>query len=172
MTRQSARRVVVATALLALASATIADPATDKAFENLADEYVNDLSNFSPVSATLIGDHSADDRLDSVDAAARAQTRELLNEYITALQGFDLERLSRANQVDANILSNELESNLWAMDELQEWAWNPLYYINISGSAIYGLVARDFAPVEKRLVNATYRLEQMPRFLEQARASH
>ena len=141
------------------------------AFENLADEYVNDLTNFSPVCATLVGDHSADDRLDNVDAASRARTRELLNEYLAALQGFDREHLSRANQVDAEILRNDLESSLWSMDELQEWAWNPLYYINISGNAIYGLVARDFAPVEKRLLNATSRLEQIPRFLEQARSA-
>ena len=37
--------------------------------------------------------------------------------------------------------------------------------------AIYGLLARDFAPIEQRLVSATARLEQMPRFLEQARGS-
>ena len=47
----------------------------------------------------------------------------------------------------------------------------PLYYVNISGSAIYGLLARDFAPLEQRLVAATSRLEQMPRYLAQARGS-
>lgn len=171
MTRISLPRFVLAIALLAAASTTIADSAIDSAFENLADEYVNDLTNFSPVFATLVGDHSADDRLDNVDAASRARTRELLNEYLAALQGFEGEHLSRANQVDAEILRNDLESNLWSLDELQEWAWNPLYYINISGSAIYGLVARDFAPVEKRLLNVTSRLEQIPRFLEQARSA-
>ena len=171
MTRITALRFVLAIVPLAAASATIADTATDAAFENLADEYVSDLSNFSPVFATLIGDHNADDRFDDVDATARAQTRQLLNEYIAALRGFDRDHLSRANQVDAEILRNRLESDLWSMDELQEWAWNPLYYVNMSGSAIYGLVARDFAPLEKRLINTTSRLEQMSRFLEQARAS-
>ncbi len=123
------------------------------------------------MQATLVGDHSADDRLDDVDAASRAQTGDLLREYIEALKEFDRDQLSRANQVDAELLRNELESNLWSIEELQEWAWNPLYYIDISGSAIYGLVARDFAPVRTRLRNATSRLEQIPRFLEQARAA-
>jgi len=145
--------------------------ATDDAFQNLADEYISDLTNFSPVFATLIGDHSADDKIDQVDAAARAESRELLIEYIAALKVLDIDEMTRANQIDAEILLNQLESDLWSNDELQEWAWNPLYYIRISGSAIYGLVARDFAPIETRLRNATSRLNQIPRFLEQSRVA-
>lgn len=170
MTHFVSIRFLFPIALLTVATAATAGPSTDEAFENLADEYISDLVNFSPVQATLVGDHSADDRLDDVDAVSRAQSRELLREYIQALQEFDLDQLTRANQVDAEILRNELESSLWSIESLQEWAWNPLYYIDISGSAIYGLVARDFAPIRARLLNATSRLEQIPRFLEQARA--
>ena len=164
-------RAFLSVVFLILGSAAAAATATDQAFRNLADEYISDLTNFSPVSATLIGDHSADHELDSVDAAARAQSRKLLVEYMTALHALDMDELSRANLVDAEILMNRLESDLWSMDELQEWAWNPLYYISLSGNAIYGLVARDFAPLADRLRNATSRLSQMPRFLEQSRAS-
>jgi uncharacterized protein (DUF885 family) len=145
--------------------------ADDEAFENLAQEYISDLGNFSPVFATLLGDHGADGQLDQVDDAARAETRTLLLDYLQALNGIDREQLSRANQVDAELLLHEVESSLWSLDVLQEWAWNPLYYVNLSGSAIYGLLARDFASIETRLVNAMSRLEQLPRFLEQARAS-
>ena len=165
------KHLLVVIALFSFATTVCARSATDEAFENLADEYISDLSNFSPVYATLVGDHSADHKLDHVGAAARLETRELLTEYITALNALDRGELSRANLVDAEILLNQLESDLWSLDELQEWAWNPLSYINISGSAIYGLVARDFAPIETRLLSAASRLEQIPRFLEQARAS-
>ena len=157
--------------LLALiaGSPVYAATATDDAFLNLADEYISDLTNFSPVNATLIGDHSADDKIDQVDAAARAERRELLVEYIAALKALDTDAMTRANQIDAEILLNTLESDLWSTDELQEWAWNPLYYIRISGSAIYGLVARDFAPLETRLRSASSRLSEIPRFLKQSR---
>ncbi len=46
-----------------MATMAAAGPSTDEAFENLADEYISDLVNFSPVQATLVGDHSADDRV-------------------------------------------------------------------------------------------------------------
>lgn len=159
------------TGLLVFSIAAMARSATDEAFENLADEYIGDLANFSPVNATQIGDHSADERLDSVDAASREEARDLLNVYIDALGALNIDELSRANQVDAELLRNQLESDLWKLEKLQEWSWNPLYYIDISGTAIYSLMARDFAPIEQRLMNAASRLEQLPRFLEQARAS-
>jgi len=163
------KRVLLSVAVILVSAVASADTATDEAFQNLADEYLSDLVNFSPVFASYVGDHSADNRLDNVDAAARANTRKLLVEYITALQALDSNDMTRANQIDAAILRNRLRSDLWSMDELQEWAWNPLYYTDLSGSSIYSLVARDFAPVETRLRNVTERLLQIPRFLEQAR---
>ena len=155
-------------ALIAV-SPVYAATATDNAFLNLADEYISDLTNISPSNATSIGDHSADDKLDQVDAAARAERRELLIEYITALKALDTDAMARANQIDAEILLNKLEYDLWSADELQEWAWNPLYYIRISGGAIYGLVARDFAPIETRLRSASARRSEIRRFLKQSR---
>jgi len=163
------KRVLLSVAVILVSAVASADMTTDEAFQNLADEYLSDLVNFSPVFASYVGDHSADNRLDNVDAAARANTRKLLVEYITALQALDSNDMTRANQIDAAILRNRLRSDLWSMDELQEWAWNPLYYTDLSGSSIYSLVARDFAPVETRLRNVTERLLQIPRFLEQAR---
>jgi uncharacterized protein (DUF885 family) len=164
-------RVYLATAFLLLAMPVTADEATDQAFRNLADEYISDLPNFSPVSATLIGDHSADHKLDQVDAAGRAHYRRLVIEYIEALRAIDMNALSRANQVDAALLMNQLQSDLWSQDTLREWAWNPVNYVSIAGSSIYGLVARDFAPIESRLRSVTSRLSQIPRFLEQSRAA-
>ena len=163
-------RLIMSLIAVSMATATWAETA-DEAFENLAHEYISDLSNFSPVYATLLGDHTADDQLDRVDDAARSETRALLNDYLSALQGIDRESLSRANQVDAEMLLHEVESSLWSLDVLREWSWNPLHYVSISGSGIYGLMSRDFAPVEERLVSVTSRLEQLPRFLAQARDS-
>ena len=115
-----------------LATFAYAGTPTDEVFENLADEYISGLTNFSPVYATMIGDHSADDELDRVDAAGRAEVLDLLRQYQAALGVFDRDQLSRANQVDAELLLHEIESSIWSMEVLQEWAWNPLYYINIS----------------------------------------
>ena len=143
----------------------------DRAFETLSDQYLNEVIEFSPVGATAMGDHRADDRLDEVDAAARERERTAFVGYRDRLAAIDTNELTRANQVDAAILRNEIESSLFGLDTLEEWAWNPLLYVRLSGGAVYGLLARDFAPLEQRLDNAAARLEQLPRFLEQARGA-
>ena len=164
-------RIAIAFLIHLLAAGAYAGTPTDEAFQNLADEYISDLVNLSPVTATAIGDHGGDGDLDQVDATGRAETLSLLRQYQDALEALDRKELSRANQVDAELLLHAIESEIWSSEVLQEWAWNPRYYVNISSGAIYGLLARDFAPIEQRLVSATSRLEQIPRFLEQARAS-
>lgn len=164
-------RLLISILLLLFWAAAYAGSATDTAFANISDEYISDLANFSPVNATLIGEHSSDDKLDHVDATARALKRELILEYIAALSALDIDELSRANQVDAQVLVNQLEFDLWSLDVLQEWAWNPLQYIDTAGRGLYGLFSREFAPLETRLMNAAARLSQLPRFLEQSRDS-
>ena len=104
----------------------------------------------------------ADDRLDEVDSAARERLRRTFRGYREALAEIDRGTLSRANQVDAAILDNAIESTLFELDTFEEWAWNPLYYVRLSGNAVYGLLSRDFAPLEERLDNATSRLGQLP----------
>jgi uncharacterized protein (DUF885 family) len=164
-------RLALTMLLCFASSAAVAQSSADDAFDILANQYLNDLTVFSPVAATLIGDHSADDQLDQVDAAARIRANELYTTYQTELAAIDRDDLSRANQVDAELLGAQVRSGLWSLNTLQEWAWNPLVYVNTSGSAIYGLVARDFAPIGERLNNVTARLEEIPRFLEQVRGS-
>ena len=85
------------------------------------------------------------------------------------MSALDRDRLSRANQVDYQLLLHYVQRQQWQLNELQEWAWNPLKYTSLAGGAIYNLMARDFGPLQERLLHATSRLNQFPRFLEQVR---
>jgi uncharacterized protein (DUF885 family) len=148
----------------------MAGPADD-AFEKLAEDFLDDLPKFSQVNATSIGDHRYDHLLDQVDDDARSRKLALYRKYRTSLRDIDWDELSRPNKVDAEMLRAEIDSNIWSLQTLQEWAWNPLVYVNIAGSSLYTLMARDFAPIEERVEDAAARLEQFPRFLRQARES-
>jgi len=161
---------ILAVLLLAVSGipAVAADNA-DAALERLASDYVDALPELSPVNATILGDHRRDDQLDDVSAAGRAITHDMLTGFSKRLDGIAWDTLSQPNQIDAAILRNQLASDLFALDKLQEWSWNPMQYVNTAGTAIYGLLARDFAPIEQRLDDAASRLQQLPRFLQQAR---
>ena len=164
-------RLRMAPVLLLLAAGSVAASPADDAFERLAAGYLDSLPELSPVNATSIGDHRADDRLDQVDADARSRRLARYRELRESLADIDRQDLSRANQVDAELLRAELDSSIWSIQTLEEWAWNPLFYVNLAGSSLYALMARDFAPLPERLADAAARMEAFPRFLRQARAS-
>ncbi|MFM9963805.1 MAG: DUF885 family protein [Planctomycetaceae bacterium] len=149
---------------------TVGDRA-NMAFDEIAQSYIRDMTQWSPIGATLLGDHRTDHELDTLDGNQRRDERAFYQRYLAKLSAIDPRHLSRDNQVDYRLLTQQLKGDLWRLDELQEWAWNPVLYTQLTGNAIYGLMARDFAPVETRLRNAVERLENLPRFLSEVRKS-
>ena len=149
----------------------IAGTSPDQQFEQLAARYLDEFPALSPVSATSLGDHRFDSQLDMVSVEARAQIRLFYRKYLKQLRKIKTAQLRRANQVDYILLKQNLEGRLWRLETLQEWAWNPIVYTRLSGGAIYSLMARNFAPLIKRLEHAADRLEQFPRLFRQIRAT-
>jgi len=147
------------------------DASVNRRFEELGQRYVNEAPALSPVSATLLGDHRFDGQLDQVDSASRAKKAAFYRELLKELAAIDFAGLSRPNQVDYAMLEHHLRAKLWRQAELQEWAWNPLIYTELAGSSIYGLMAREFAPLSRRLVHVADRLEAFPRLFEQIRST-
>lgn len=155
-------------ACLWMTAAALASPA-DEAFAALGADYLDRFPALSPVAATRLGDHRFDGELNDVSDAARARALAFNEEMLARLQAIDVAALSTRNQVDAELLRNALEYSIWSQQELQEWAWNPLRYTQLTGGSIYSLMARDFAPLEERLASVASRLEAMPRLLAQVR---
>jgi|SRR6516165_3811768 uncharacterized protein (DUF885 family) len=143
----------------------IGDSEMDRAFEELGERYVRESPELSPVAATQMGDHRFDNRLDQVSPQARDQAAAFYRRYQSELSAIEPSKLSRAHQVDYALLDQSLRADLWRLDRLQEWAWNPLIYTELTGGAVYGLMARDFAPLKERLGHVADRLEQFPRLL-------
>ena len=155
--------------LFLIFSVTVAQSSADKQFEDLAKRYLDEFPTLGPVGATSLGDHRFDHLVNQVSSEARAERVAFNKKYIEALEIIPKGKLSRAYQVDAALLDNRLRSGIWRIEELQEWSWNPLRYTALAGGAIYSLMAREFAPVEERLMNVADRLEQFPRMYAQIR---
>jgi len=161
---------LAAIVLIAVAADAIGqETPMDKAFKRLAESYIDEIPSLSPSSATSLGDHRFDDQLDQVSVAARQAQRDFCQRYLGELKRIDRAQLSRDNQVDFQLLENSLKGDLWSLDTLQEWAWNPINYTQLTGGAIYGLMAREYAPLDKRLKSVVARMEQYPRLFAQIR---
>ncbi len=151
----------------AAAASTAATP--DARFAELSKQALDTWMQLSPVGATQIGDHRFDGQIDDLSAAGRQKGLEASKSLLAQLDKIDTTQLSRENQVDAAILRNQLQSDIWNTEVLQSWAWDPQVYNGLAGSAIYGLMAREFAPLPERIKSATERMEKIPQIFAQAR---
>jgi uncharacterized protein (DUF885 family) len=165
------RTFIAMLSMLLLTPATLYAASADQQFEALAARYVDQFPAMNPVAATELGDHRFDGKLNEVSAKARKQQVDFYRRYQKELAKIDRASLSRANQVDAALLAHSLDAGIFRIEELQEWAWNPLNYTQLSGNAVYSLMAREFAPLPDRLNSVTSRLQQLPRLLEQVRGT-
>lgn len=129
-------------------------------FHALAEATVDDLLRLRPESATGLGDHRHDDRLDDWSPAGLAQERKVLTARRDELDSLDLDVLDVDDAVDADLLRHALDRRLFGLDELREHTWNPLVWL--PGEAVYSLVARDTTPAADRLRALASRLTQVP----------
>ena len=156
------------------APATVVAAPTDAeinaTFEKIGQSYIDIYTALNPVSATGLGDHAHDAELPRIDADGRKTEAIMYRELLEALAKIDRTRLTRDNQVDYAMLRNALEYSLWDLEVIEGWASDPRRYNSTASSALYSLVARDFAPWPERFGNIVARMEKIPAFLAEARA--
>ena len=141
----------------------------DQQFEALANKYLAELLKMNPERATGLGDHRYDNLLNDYSLAGVKKSRDFTESYLNQLKAIPLDKLSQVNNVDVRIMRERLESNIFGIDVLREYEWNPNGY-NVGG-AINGLISRDFAPLKERLMNAKGRLEGVPAVVAAAKTN-
>ena len=156
------------------APATVVAAPTDAeinaTFEKIGESYIDIYTALNPVAATGLGDHAHDAELPRIDADGRKTEAIMYRELLEALAKIDRTRLTRDNQVDYAMLRNALEYSLWDLEVIEGWASDPRRYNSTASSALYSLVARDFAPWPERFGNIVARMEKIPAYLAEARA--
>ncbi len=143
--------------------------AADKEFEQLAVRFVDQSLELNPEEATRLGEHKFDGRLNDYSVNGIKRSLDFNKSFLAELENIPPAKLSRVNSIDYRILKHNLEYAVFQIETLKEHEWNPLTYN--PGGAIYNLIARDFAPLNERLVNVKSRLEKIPDVLEAARAN-
>lgn len=143
----------------------------DAEFAALSQRWLDGWLELQPVSATQIGNHAFDDRIEDLSAAGRQRFVDFSRRTLAEVDALDTGKLSRDNQVDVAILRNQIRYDIWQIETLQSWAWDPQIYNALAGGALYTLMARDFAPLPQRLKAASARMEKIPALFAQMRAN-
>src|ERR1700719_2653896 len=162
---------IAAASLLSLSIfGAFANPADDE-FEKIAKDYVENYLASHPELATELGDHRFDSVLSDYSAETRSRMLASAKQFREALKKFDdYKQLTGANQVDVRILRDEIESEIFSLEELRDAEWNPLVYNQSLANSLYVLVARDFDSADKRIPNLRQRMEDIPIVIKQAEA--
>ncbi len=150
----------------ALAEATIS---ADKQFETLSQKYFEQYLASHPETATQLGDHRFDTRSSDMSLTGVAADIQLYRDTLIALENISAAQLSPAYSIDQRILRGDLESSLLSLEVIKDHEWNPLGYNPANG--IYVLLARNYAPLSKRLLAVKSRMEAVPAFLAAAKAN-
>ena len=143
----------------------------DEEFQKIAHDYIEEELTANPEEATELGDHRFDSQLTDYSAQARAKELAAQNKFRDKLNAIDGSQLTGANKVDLPILRENIDYKIFQAEELKEPDWNPLVYNQSLANSLYLLVARDFAPPEKRIPNLRRRMEGIPRVIAQAKAN-
>ena len=149
---------------------TFATP-EDDVFKKTAHDYIEQYLQANPEDATELGDHRFDGQLTDYSAEARAKELATQKEFREKLNALDGSRLTGANNVDFRILKENIDYKIFQAEELKEPDWNPLVYMQSLANSLYLLVARDFAPPEKRIPSLRQRMEAIPLVIAQAKAN-
>jgi uncharacterized protein (DUF885 family) len=151
------KHVVLLSFLGLLPLSALATPADDE-FETTAKAYIEPTLQHNPEWATALGDHRFDDKLTDYSPDAFAKERAAARDFQTKLAKIDRAKLTGPNKVDAQILKDAIDYELFQLNELKEWESNPLVYNESLANSLYLLVARDFAPAKERIESLRARM--------------
>src|SRR6266850_1793009 len=163
--------IIAAAAALSLSILNTFATLQDDAFQKVAHGYVEQYLQANPEQATELGDHLFDGELTDYSTQARAKDLAAQKEFRDKLNAIDGTQLTGANNVDFRILKENIDYEIFRAEELKEPEWNPLVYMQSLANSLYLLVARDFAPAEKRIPSLRQRMEKIPGVIAQAKAN-
>ena len=145
---------------------------SDSKFEKIATDYIEGMLQSHPEYATELGDHRFDGRLTDYSNAAVEKELARARQVRQQLEQFtDLNQLTGPNKIDVRLLKDNVDNEIFGIEELKEREWNPLVYMQSLANSLYLIAARDFAPAPERAANLRKRMEAIPAVIAQAKAN-
>jgi uncharacterized protein (DUF885 family) len=146
-------------------------PGESGRLDSLGREAYRVLWDFHPVSGTQSGFHEFDGRLGDYSPARVASLKLQVNRFLKQLDDLDTLSLSLDDRIDRQLLASNLKMELFWLERIKQLERDPHYYSDECIGGVYYVLLRDFAPLPARAKSVAERLEDVPRFIKQARAN-
>ena len=156
-------------ALGLVAQVSAANP-EDQTLESFFKRYLDEQLKLRPVQATGLGDHRYDSQLEDVSPQARATWAEHTRSTLRELpKRVDYSKLSRAGQIDFEILKHRLEEHIWLTKNTHPFEEDPRTYGGYINESTYLLLTQSTLPKETNIANCITRMALLPRIIDEAR---
>ncbi len=147
-------------------------PALDPQLQNLATDYFAWRSRQQPVSRTeFTRVERPSDWLPAWSKENLAVYRARYQDYAEKLQALDSANFSRADEVDALLLSSAIKRVGWELDVLAHPHRNPVFYVQQTLGSLFELLVLSSPWTEERLASLLRRLNHFPVTIEQAKVN-
>jgi uncharacterized protein (DUF885 family) len=143
--------------------------AQDAGFDRQAEAFIEALWQLDPDAAIAAGRFEFAQRLTLPSSAQRDKRRAFLRIWQSRLEVMPEASLPPGQRMDRAVLLAKLQSDLWRLDVLREWAWNPAEH-NPAGP-IDQILNTEWDSVQQRVKALHQRIRQLPAFYAAARAS-
>ena len=121
-----------------------------------------------PGHATRFGLHQHDGRLPDLSRSAKEADMAAEHAFVRQLEAVDPAVLSERVAFERELALHSARLRLFEDEVVRNWE-RATFATDEIGGALFLLAARDFAPLEERLVSITERLESIPTALQQVR---
>jgi hypothetical protein len=134
--------------------------------------WLDDHFRRHPFDATRAGEHRYDDRLEDLSPEARAADRASVQKALAELpKQVDYQKLTRAGQIDYEILHHDLTYRLWKDENEDPFANDPRVYNEYAADSIFLLLTQSSLPKEQNVRNAASRIGYIPAVVKAAKAA-
>lgn len=160
----------LALGLLGAGLSTASAQETDAQLNAFFQRHLETTFRMRPVEATGLGDHRYDQLLDDISKEARAgwlvHQRKTLKELSRAV---DYKKLSRAGQIDFEILQQDLRRDIWLAENFRPFEEDPRTYGRYISDSVYLLLTQSTLPAETNIANCIARMKEIPRVVTTAK---
>jgi len=156
--------------VLGLVTSASAASSEDAKLGSFFRRYLDECFQQQPSSATALGDHRFDARLEDLSAESRGKWNRRTRRALADLpRTVEYARLSRAGQIDFEIFKHELEKTLWLDENTRPFEEDPRTYTDYINGSVYVLLTQSTLPKETNVTNVLARMRQIPRVVAAAR---
>ena len=157
------------TALLTLPAYRAAED-EDAKLTNFFKEYLDEEFRQRPLTATRLGDHRFDHLLEDLSAKARAAWTERTRKTLEDLpKRIDYQKLSRAGQIDFEILKHDLTRSLWLAENTRPFEEDPRVYSEYLSDSVFLLLTQSTQPKATNIKNSAARITFIPKIVAAAK---